>query len=168
MEEKVRERQAQFELRELTLGQVLDQTVARIPDNDAVVYPDRNYRQTWREFGALVDDFAKGLMAMDIPQLQGLMGKIGVGQETLTTAPYKDAGSYMRPLSPDQKEYFKRVLEDMGLHAQQHAEALAAQHESPDAAVGRQGQQRLRGVRHHRPDLRVGCRGRAFRRRFEL
>jgi len=66
MEEKVRERQAQFELRELTLGQVLDQTVARIPDNDAVVYPDRNYRQTWREFGALVDDFAKGLMAMGV------------------------------------------------------------------------------------------------------
>ena len=50
---------------------------------------------------------------MDIPQLQGLMGKIGVGQETLTTAPYKDAGSYMRPLTPDQREYFKGVLDDM-------------------------------------------------------
>ena len=50
---------------------------------------------------------------MDIPQLQGLMGKIGVGQETITTAPYKDAGSYMRPLSPDQREYFKKVLDDM-------------------------------------------------------
>ena len=50
---------------------------------------------------------------MDIPQLQGLMGKIGVGQETITTAPFKDAGSYMRPLSPDQREYFKKVLDDM-------------------------------------------------------
>ena len=60
---------------------------------------------------------------MDIPQLQGLMSKIGVGQETLTTAPYKDAGSYMRPLSPDQKEYFKRVLEDMH---QQFVDIVAA------------------------------------------
>ena len=66
MEEKVRERQAQFELREWTLGQVLDHTVARVPDNEALVYPDRNYRQTWSEFGALVDDFAKGLMALGV------------------------------------------------------------------------------------------------------
>lgn len=50
---------------------------------------------------------------MDIPQLQGLMGKIGVGQETITTAPYKDAGSYMRPLSNEQRDYFKKVLDDM-------------------------------------------------------
>lgn len=66
MEGKVRERQAQFELREWTLGQVLDHTVARFPDNEALVYPDRNYRQTWSEFGALVDDFAKGLMALGV------------------------------------------------------------------------------------------------------
>lgn len=66
MEEKVRERQAQFELREWTLGQVLDHTVARYPDNDAVVYPDRGYRLTWREFGELVDTFAKGLMALGV------------------------------------------------------------------------------------------------------
>ncbi len=66
MEEKVRERQAQFELREWTLGQVLDNTVARFPDNEALVYPDRNYRQTWKEFGAMVDDFAKGLMALGV------------------------------------------------------------------------------------------------------
>lgn len=66
MEEKVRERQAQFELREWTLGQVLDHTVERFPDNEALVYPDRNYRQTLSEFGALVDDFAKGLMALGV------------------------------------------------------------------------------------------------------
>ena len=66
MEEKVRERQAQFELREWTLGQVLDHTVVRYPDNDAVVYPDRGYRLTWREFGELVDTFAKGLMALGV------------------------------------------------------------------------------------------------------
>ncbi|WP_297670845.1 AMP-binding protein [uncultured Desulfovibrio sp.] len=66
MEEKVRERQAQFELREWTLGQVLDHTVARYPNNDAVIYPDRNYRLTWREFGELVDTFARGLMALGV------------------------------------------------------------------------------------------------------
>lgn len=50
---------------------------------------------------------------MDIPQLQGLLGKIGVGQETLVTAPYKDAGSYLHPLSPEDRAYFEGVLKDM-------------------------------------------------------
>ena len=66
MEEKVRERQAQFVLREKTLGQILDDTVARFPDRDAVVYADRNYRKTWREFAEVVDDFARGLMALGV------------------------------------------------------------------------------------------------------
>ena len=66
MDEKVRERQAQFELREWTLGPILDHTVARYPDNEAVVYADRSYRQTWREFGEMVDRFAKGLMALGV------------------------------------------------------------------------------------------------------
>jgi fatty-acyl-CoA synthase len=52
--------------RELTLGQILDQTTARFPDNDAIVYADRNYRQTYREFNAAVDEMAKGLMALGI------------------------------------------------------------------------------------------------------
>ncbi len=51
---------------ELTLGQILDQTVARCPDNDAVVYADRDYRLTWREFAAQVDQVAKGLMALGV------------------------------------------------------------------------------------------------------
>ena len=50
---------------------------------------------------------------MDIPQLQGLLGKIGVGQETLVTAPYKNAGSYLHPLSPEDRAYFEGVLKDM-------------------------------------------------------
>ncbi|MDR1954757.1 MAG: AMP-binding protein, partial [Candidatus Methanoplasma sp.] len=52
--------------REATLGQLLDETTAKCPDNDAVVYVDRNYRQTWREFKGTVDDIAKGLMAMGV------------------------------------------------------------------------------------------------------
>lgn len=53
-------------LRDLTLGQILDETVAQYPDNEAVVYVDRDYRMTYREFGTLVDNLAKGFMAMGV------------------------------------------------------------------------------------------------------
>lgn len=53
---------------------------------------------------------------MDIPQLQGLMGKIGVGQETLVTAPFKDAASYTHPLTPEDRAYLESVL--MNMHDQ--------------------------------------------------
>ena len=47
--------------REYTLGQLLDQTIARCGENDAVVYADRDYRLTWYEFGEEVDRLARGL-----------------------------------------------------------------------------------------------------------
>jgi fatty-acyl-CoA synthase len=50
----------------ITLGQLLDETIAKYPDNEAVVYVDRDFRLTWRQFGQLVDDLAKGLMALGI------------------------------------------------------------------------------------------------------
>lgn len=53
-------------VRHITLGQILDETVSAHPDNDAIVYVDREFRLTWREFGALVDDIAKGLMALGV------------------------------------------------------------------------------------------------------
>lgn len=53
---------------------------------------------------------------MDIPQLQDLMAKIGVGQETLTSAPFKDAASYTHPLTPQAREYLDGVL--MNMHDQ--------------------------------------------------
>jgi len=52
--------------REATLGQLLDETVARCPDNEAIVYADRDYRETWREFSNTIDRVAKGLMAMGV------------------------------------------------------------------------------------------------------
>ena len=55
-----------FELRRRTLGDILDQTIARCPDNDAVVYVDRDYRLTWKEFGEETDTLAKGLMALGV------------------------------------------------------------------------------------------------------
>jgi fatty-acyl-CoA synthase len=53
-------------LQSLTLGQILDRTIAAYPDNDAIVYYDRDYRLTYREFGELVDQLAKGLMALGV------------------------------------------------------------------------------------------------------
>jgi fatty-acyl-CoA synthase len=56
----------EFAVRERTLGQILDETVANYPDNDAVIYVDRDYRQTYRQFAQVVDDLAKGLMALGV------------------------------------------------------------------------------------------------------
>lgn len=53
-------------LQSLTLGQILDRSIEKYPDNDAVVYYDRNFRLTYRQFGELVDQLAKGLMALGI------------------------------------------------------------------------------------------------------
>ena len=50
---------------------------------------------------------------MDLPQVQKLMDKIGVGQETLTTGRFKGAGSMTRPLTPEERTYFSRILQDM-------------------------------------------------------
>ena len=55
-----------FVLREKTLGQLLDETVAKYADQEAIVYVDRDYRQTWRQFSNIVDDLAKGLMALGV------------------------------------------------------------------------------------------------------
>ncbi len=56
----------QFALKEITLGRLLDEAVAAHPENDAVIYVDRGFRLNYREFGHLVDDLAKGLMALGI------------------------------------------------------------------------------------------------------
>ena len=46
-------------LRAITLGQMLDEAILQHPDNEAVVYVDRNFRLTYRQFGELVDNLAK-------------------------------------------------------------------------------------------------------------
>lgn len=55
-----------FVLQKKTLGQILDETVAKYPDNDAFIYADRDLRQTWSQFSDDVDSLAKGLMALGI------------------------------------------------------------------------------------------------------
>jgi fatty-acyl-CoA synthase len=52
--------------RELTLGQLLRETAQKCPDNEALVYHDRDFRLTWRQFDAHVDQLAKGLMGLGI------------------------------------------------------------------------------------------------------
>ncbi len=63
---KVAQRHKQFVLHEKTIGQLLDEAIERFGDNDAVVYVDRDYRQSYKEFGHTVDELAKGLMALGI------------------------------------------------------------------------------------------------------
>ncbi len=53
-------------LRELTLGRILDRAVERFPDHEVIVYPDRGYRLTYRRFSDMVDETARGLMALGI------------------------------------------------------------------------------------------------------
>jgi fatty-acyl-CoA synthase len=53
-------------LRSITLGQLLDEAIDMAPDNDALIYVDRDFRMTYRQFGDVVDRLAKGLMAMGV------------------------------------------------------------------------------------------------------
>ncbi len=53
-------------LRELTLGQILDQTVEKFGDNPAITYVDRDFRLTYKQFSRVVDETAKGLMALGV------------------------------------------------------------------------------------------------------
>ncbi len=55
-----------FNLQEITLGELLAQTTAKHPNQEAVVYFEQNYRQTWQEFSDSVDNLAKGLMALGV------------------------------------------------------------------------------------------------------
>jgi fatty-acyl-CoA synthase len=53
-------------LRSITLGQLLDEAIERCPDNDALIYVDRDFRMNYRQFGETVDRLARGLMALGI------------------------------------------------------------------------------------------------------
>jgi len=51
---------------EETLGELLEKRAAEYPDTDALVYVDRDYKMTWKEFNDSVDLLAKGLMALGV------------------------------------------------------------------------------------------------------
>lgn len=49
-----------------TIGDLFDETAAKYPDNDALVYVDRGFRLTYKGFQKKVNKLAKALMALDI------------------------------------------------------------------------------------------------------
>jgi len=51
---------------EKTYGEVFDETVEKYPDNEAVVYPFRNLRLTWKELQKICNQLAKGIIALGI------------------------------------------------------------------------------------------------------
>ncbi len=53
---------------EQTIGDNLEETVARFGDREALVVDHQGIRQTWNEFNASVDEVAKGLMSFGIAQ----------------------------------------------------------------------------------------------------
>ncbi len=50
----------------MTVGGLLDFVTKRRPDDDALIYPDRNLRYTYREFDAAVDECARALISLGI------------------------------------------------------------------------------------------------------
>ncbi|ARV43997.1 AMP-binding protein [Bacillus subtilis] len=54
------------ELIHSTIGRLLEQIAETYPDQEAVVYPDRNIRYTYSQFNSLCRQTAKGLMRMGI------------------------------------------------------------------------------------------------------
>ncbi|BAU27275.1 fatty-acyl-CoA synthase [Aneurinibacillus soli] len=50
----------------ITIGDLLDQTAAQLPDKEAVVYPELGLRYTFSEFQTLCNQVARGLLALGI------------------------------------------------------------------------------------------------------
>ena len=50
----------------LTIGQQLDKTVSKYPDDLAIISKYQNLRATWSEFSNLVDNFAAGLLGLGL------------------------------------------------------------------------------------------------------
>nr|WP_320050433.1 AMP-binding protein [uncultured Desulfuromonas sp.] len=89
-----------------TVGGVVEEMARRFPQNDALVYPDRNLRYSYEQFNALCDRVARGLLAMGIKKgdhvaiwatnvpewviLQFASAKIGVVLVTVNTS-YRSA-----------------------------------------------------------------------------
>ncbi len=53
-----------------------------------------------------------GVIFMDL-NLSGLFEKVGVSDETITSGPFKDAGSPFRPVRPEEREQLGSVIDDM-------------------------------------------------------
>ncbi len=49
-----------------TVGELLEEMARKFPDNDCLVYPDRGLRLSYREFDALCDRVARGLLKIGV------------------------------------------------------------------------------------------------------
>ena len=50
---------------------------------------------------------------MEVPQVQGLMEKLGLHRESIASGKYKDAGTPFRPMTQDERIYLTEILDDM-------------------------------------------------------
>ncbi|MDR0239857.1 MAG: signal peptide peptidase SppA [Deltaproteobacteria bacterium] len=50
---------------------------------------------------------------MEIPQVQGLMDKLGLRRESIASGRYKDAGTPFRPMTEDERAYLTEIVDDM-------------------------------------------------------
>ena len=50
---------------------------------------------------------------MEVPQVQGLMDKLGLHRESIASGKYKDAGSPFRPMTQDERIYLAEIIDDM-------------------------------------------------------
>jgi len=57
-----------MQLLENTLGELLEKWARETPDQEFIVYPDRNLRFTYASFDKRVNQLAKGLMAIGVKQ----------------------------------------------------------------------------------------------------
>ena len=92
--------------REYTLGQLLDQTIARCGENDAVVYADRDFRLTWYEFGEEVDRLARGLMALGVKKGEKIaLWATNVPHWVVLMFAAAKIGAILLPLNTNYKEH---------------------------------------------------------------
>jgi len=50
---------------------------------------------------------------LEIPQVQGLMEKLGLRHESIASGKYKDAGTPFRPMTQDERIYLAEIINDM-------------------------------------------------------
>ena len=50
---------------------------------------------------------------MEIPQVHGLMEKLGLHRESISSGKYKDAGNPFRPMTQDERAYLSAFIDDM-------------------------------------------------------
>lgn len=55
-----------FVAEDVTLGEILDRAVEKYPSQDAMVFPELDYRRTWLQLGGDVELLARGLMSLGI------------------------------------------------------------------------------------------------------